>query len=331
MSDLLGILADLGVEVTSENEVRVFGLCPGHEEFKGRPDSKPSWSMDKELLVHHCWSCPYRGTLRQLIADQKGDTAEASEWLADYTRRRAIRRLRERPAVAPAPKPKPAKLTAVQRRFRAFSEPPDWALEARALERFAVAHYDLRWDPATDHWIIPIHDEYGVLVGFQRKGDGYFRNRPEGLQKKFCVFGLEQLTGKWAVLLESPLDVVRLYSEGIEGGVSSYGAYVSNHQLDLILERADDLVLALDNDITGMTERNRVWWSYWKKGHRLRVLDYTGIDAKDIGDMTSEQVRRHALYPLFWRPPAPPPRERPAKEPGEKFRQWREARLEVRR
>lgn len=328
MSDLFGILTDLGVEVTSESDQRVFGLCPGHEEYKGRPDTKPSWSMDKELLVHHCWSCPYAGTLRQLIADMGGETADASEWLADYTRRRAIRRLRERPQVSPAPKAPPRRASALERRFKAFCDPPDAALQARGLERFAVVHYGLRWDPALDHWIIPIHDEYGKLLGFQRKGlDGYFCNRPREVPRNQCLFGLGQLAGTWAVLLESPLDVVRLYSEGVEGGVSSYGAFVSNYQLDLLNDRCEDVVLALDNDDTGNEQRNRIWHSQWRKGNRYRLLDYTGIDGKDIGEMTSAQIRRHALYPSTWRPPEPATRPARAKpQPGQRFLEWREAR-----
>jgi hypothetical protein len=326
--DLAGVLMDLGVEVTTENDQRVFGLCPGHEEYRGRKDSKPSWSMDKELLVHHCWSCPYAGTLRQLIADQRGDTEEASEWLADYTRRRAIQRLRHPRKVAEAPKPVPKPLTALQRRLESFSDPPDWALEARGLERFAVVHYGLRWDADVDHWVIPIHDEYGKLAGFQRKADGYFKNVPKGMEKKYMVFGLAQLTGTWGILVESPLDVVRLYSEGVEGGVSSFGAWASNHQLDLILERVEDLVLALDNDDAGNEQRNRIWHAQWRIGNRLRCLDYTGTHGKDIGEMTSAEVRRHALYPLLWRPPEPPPRYRPREKwpPGQRFLEWREAR-----
>lgn len=326
--DLAGVLMDLGVTITSENDQRLFGLCPGHEEYKGRPDFKPSWSIDKELLVHHCWSCPYAGTLRQLIADQQGDTAEVSEWLADYTRRRAIRRLRTPALASQGPPPVAKPLTKLQRRLESFADPPDWALEARGLERFAVVHYGLRWDQELEHWIIPIHDEHGTLVGFQRKGDGYFKNVPKGLQKKFTVFGLQKFTGPWAVLLESPLDVARLYSEGVEGGVSSFGAYVSNYQLDLINERVEDVVLALDNDDAGNEQRNRVWHSQWRRGNRYRVLDYTGIDAKDVGDMTSVQVRRHALYPRTWRPPEPPPRQRarPQRPSGQRLLDWREAR-----
>jgi len=325
--DLAGVLMELGVEVTSESNERVFGLCPGHEEFKGRKDSKPSWSIDKELLVHHCWSCPYRGTLRQLIADQRGDTEEASDWLADYTRRRAVRRLREPRQVQAPPKPKEKPLGALQRRFNAFPEPPDEALQARGLERFAVVHYGVRWDPEVEHWVIPIHDEYGKFVGYQRKAEDYFKNVPKKVPRNQCVFGLDQLTGGWAVLLESPLDVVRLYSEGIEGGVSSYGAFASLYQLDLINERAEDVVLALDNDDTGNEQRNRIWWSQWRRGNRYRILDYTGITGKDIGDMTSAQVRRHRIHQRQWQPPQPTEQPRKRTAAQNRLIAWREKRL----
>lgn len=305
MNDLIDVLQELGVEVTSWSDSRVFGLCPGHEEYTGRPDGKPSWSMDREMLVHHCWSCPYRGTLRQLITDLKGGV-EAREWLSDYTRRRAVRRLRKTGRVQPASSKPPVPQTALQRRLERFSDPPDEALEARGLERFAVVHYGVRWDEALGHWIIPIHDAKGRLAGYQRKGDGFFKNVPEGMRKKFMLFGLSQFAGGWAWLVESPLDVVRLYSEGLEGGVSSFGAYVSNAQLALLVDRAYDIVLALDNDEAGTTERDRIWWQ-WRHPHgiRVRALDYSGIAGKDVGDMTSAQIRQLAVHPRRWKPPRP--------------------------
>lgn len=305
MNDLTDVLEALGVEVTGESADRVFGLCPGHEERVGRPDTKPSWSMDRDLHVHHCWSCGYAGTLRGLVADVGGAEA-VTDWLADFTRDRAVRRLRAKGRRAEPPE-LPA-LTAAEKRLERFGEPPDEALRARGLERFAVAHYGIRWDPAREHWIIPVHDDKGVLAGYQRKGEGYFKNWPKGLQKSQMLFGLGQLHGAWAVLVESPLDVVRLYSEGVEGGVSSYGAYVSDAQLRLLLDPPDgrrpveDLVLALDDDEAGNAERDRIWKAWRRRGVRLRALDYGGVDGKDVGEMTPEQVRRLTVHPRRWRP-----------------------------
>src|SRR5260221_3188429 len=112
----------------------------------------------------------------------------------------------------------------------------------RQLEAFAVANYGVRWDPTERGWILPIRRENGELMGYQFKRRHRVRNRPTRVKKRETLFGIDKFPeGGRAVLVESPLDVVRLYSEGITGGLAAFGVVVDQLQLDLIYEHAHEV------------------------------------------------------------------------------------------
>jgi DNA primase len=95
---------------------------------------------------------------------------------------------------------------------------------------------------------------------------------------------LEAFSGKTAILLESPLDCLRLYTAGISGGLSSYGVQVSNRQLDLLFDVAEIIIFALDNDDAGLTKMRDLRSRYLSSGRRIKFINYSHIpDAKDIG------------------------------------------------
>jgi DNA primase len=142
-------------------------------------------------------------------------------------------------------------------------------------------------------WVIPIRTAQGKLLGYQRKRGKYVENVPEDMRKSRTLFGIDVFDGGTAILVESPLDVVRLTSAGVDGGVAAFGAGVSKYQMNLLLEEADEIVLALDNDEAGILSTQKLKATY---GRRIPLLtlcyDYTP-DAKDVGEMEKDsQIRR---------------------------------------
>jgi hypothetical protein len=59
--------------------------------------------------------------------------------------------------------------------------------------------------------------------------------------------------------------------------------------MTLVIAHADKVILALDNDRDGMKYSEMM-----RKLHARRInmsfLNYDGIDAKDVGEMTDEQI-----------------------------------------
>ena len=81
-------------------------------------------------------------------------------------------------------------------------------------------------------------------------------NYPKAVTKSKTLFGVNELIGDQVVLVESPLDVVRLASVGIYAA-ASYGAMVSKAQIQVLIDVADRIVLALDNDEEGERQADK--------------------------------------------------------------------------
>lgn len=315
-TDLLRVLSDLKVDVTRATDDEIYGYCPRHffnpKTNRVRKDNHPSWQMSRRSGKHLCWSCGYSGSLLSLVIDlvfPKEDKPiwKATSWLSGYGREINLADLEiEDRKVEPILPPR----YMIEARFRSFRDPSDRALSARRITRGAAELYELKVDPDTNLWVLPVRGPAGDLWGWQFKTKGYFYNVPENMQKSKTLFGLKQFEGTRAVLVESQLDVVRMYSAGVDGGLASMGVRVTDIQMELIIERATELVVALDNpyiDSAGKAEAKRLERQY---GSRIKMLfaGYQRDDPKDPGDMKPGDVRRlvetaRMLGATKWRPP----------------------------
>jgi len=296
-----GVLLTLGIETTQRGD-ELLGLCPMHLERTGREDNNPSWSMNAETGVHHCFSCGYKGTLLTLVGEIKEFTTQwgrvdfeaAKDWLRgniEVNFEYLARQLEEaRNSYVPIPAP----VGMSEARLSIFdSVPPDWALSARGLTPNGCTLYSVKWSPAKNSWITPIRDPQSKkLMGWQEKSqtERFFRNRPTGVAKSKTLFGLDTFKGGTMIVVESPLDAVKLASLGVFGGVSTFGASVSDDQIRL-MKAADKLIIAMDNDTAGkkasadLLERTR------KEGMECWFLNYQETEYKDIGDMPEDLVQ----------------------------------------
>ena len=129
------------------------------------------------------------------------------------------------------------------------------------------------------------------LLGWQEKGFSrrYFSNYPQGVEKSKTLFGFKQYSGGQMVVVESPLDVVRLASVGVTGGVSTYGSMISKEQLALIRE-ADEIVFAFDNDDAGRLASKKMLDSSISLGFEAWFFNYNETDMKDVGGMSKSEI-----------------------------------------
>ncbi len=270
-------LLDVGVDREIDDELVC--LCPMHEARTGKEDAHPSWSINADSGLFNCFSCGYRGNVRTLIRDLLGDEPTAwliSNDLVDFGN------VQERSKPAP-PEFDPASLVLA-------GDPPKRSIEDRGLSLEQCQRFGVRW--SRNQWIIPVEDPSGTVLGVQRKGRrGATINDPKYMHKRSALFGYSQLSDAdpW-ILVESPLDVVRMASVGVEGGLASFGASVSREQLELLAE-APSLVVALDDDTAGVTASLKVWKAL-RSRTRLSFLNYDYADgAKDPGELSKVGLR----------------------------------------
>jgi hypothetical protein len=237
--------------------------------------------------MHVCYSCGYKGSIVSLIRDLNGDARDADDadaWLVRPSLSKKIT-LPDLTRVLTGPELLDESVLA------RFTQPPSWALAARHITAEACEEFGVLWEPMHDSWILPIRDPYTFgLMGWQEKSQTSrrFRNHPVGVKKSRTLFGLNVFTEGRMVVVESPLDAVRLWSEGVIGAVSVYGAAVSTQQLNLLSH--DEVVFALDNDDAGRKATERLLQETKGVLRSVRFFNYAGIEVKDIGDMAREEI-----------------------------------------
>lgn len=305
--DVEEVLLALGIDAELKTH-EASALCPMHKKRTGKEDNNPSWWINLETGMHMCFSCGYKGNLIQLIADihefyidvwgkeQAYDYVAAETWLHTVKKvdpEQLLDALRKLPTyIISSPKP----LAMSEARLAVFEFPPSTALASRRLTEDAARSYGILWDTRKEAWILPLRDpHFNKLMGWQEKGtlSRTFFNRPTGLNKSKTLFGIENQNEDTVVVVESPLDAVRLSSCGVRGAVAVCGSSVSEEQVKL-LRYSEKIICAFDNpniDKAGY-KASREMRDYARKyGLNLYYFNYGESMKKDPGDMTDEEIR----------------------------------------
>ncbi len=297
--DIEASLHDLGIEIEKVDSDELYARCPGHLSRLGKEDSHASWSVNSETGDHHCFSCGFGGSFVYLVHEVTGkDLNESAAWCK--SRAGGIERARQ---ILDGPVKAPEKAVDTSKQVNEaslalFTPPPFTALNSRLLTEDACRNYGVRWNPERGSWILPVRDPAtNKLLGWQEKSERYFNNYPPHVPISTTLFGLEnylrQHRRKRIILVESPLDAVRLTSVGIDGGLASFGASVSPAQVELIISSTSTLLVAMDNDDAGRKSARNLRQKLAGR-MTLRFLNYEGIEVKDIGEMSANEIH-HAV------------------------------------
>jgi DNA primase len=307
--DVLACLDELGVRVLRVVAEEATGHCVMHRERTGKDDKHPSWSCNTETGVFNCFSCGYRGPFVKLVVDALGiDWDEAVEWVRQRGGIERVNKILGRGEYVHELAATPEVPEYTEADLALYTLPPLEARRERGLTKASCEKYGVLWDPNREMWITPIRDADGTLLGWQEKNKRYFKNRPFSVEKSKTLFGFHLLApGATAIVVESPLDCPRMHSVGVQGAVSNYGSDISDHQMQMLFDRCDVVIIARDNDHAGWKAAKDIRQRYRGMGRRLRFYNYSGSDAKDPGEQSGDEIRfgaSAALSPLRVRFPA---------------------------
>lgn len=278
------VLEQIGIKVASVGEFEISAKCPYHA------DNHPSFSINAKTGLWICYQCSRAGTLEMLVQEIAGEDHNPTEFLREV-KHKAIKRKHTGPIPEKEPDLNPY---VVYARYESFRRVPSWALDARYISRAACDLYGLKWSRG---WILPIWsananvNDISRLMGWQFKRLDFVSNFPKQVKKSQTLFGLRELaySTKGVVVVESPLDVVRLASVEIPA-VSTYGAFVSLAQLQLLVSTFDRVVLALDNDTEGKAQTAKIFPRLARLVQTTKAV--LPAEAKDPGDLTDKQAMR---------------------------------------
>ena len=282
ITDLSSVLIDLGVDIRRSGGREISGCCPVHLKRTGHVDRSPSWSMNAETGAWICYSCGAKGSLYGLIAELTGDTQSIWE-IHSYLIQSGLDRLNVENVEY---RPPVDWIT-----YNKFADVPPHMMESKHLDSQIARRYGIRWNLDNKSWVLPIISKTDGLLGWQEKKTGWVRNYPVGLKKSHTLFGIERFVSQTAVLVESPLDVVRL--AGIRGdvqGLATFGAHVSKAQLDILEDAATKVIVAMDNDDAGIESGKRLWSQLPRFRDGILWMKYGHTTAKDLGDMTDSEI-----------------------------------------
>lgn len=294
-TDLASILQSAGVELKRIGDREITGKCPVHIRTVGREDRSPSWSINANTGLWICFSCGARGTLSSLLAELMGtvDSISIQKFLIN-TRFDNLKTSDEETSVAQHLNPE---------KFFTFQRVSRLKCEYKNLDPDLVFTHGVRWNTENRSWCIPIISPMGQLMGWQEKKSDWVRNYPVGIKKADTLFGIERFKSRSAILVESPLDVVRLSAVfSRPQGLATFGAHVSKKQMSILVHVANSIVIAMDNDEAGIESSKKLYNLLPRPRGSLKWWNYKGTTAKDIGDMTDEEIE-HGLMTATIVPP----------------------------
>lgn len=288
--DLVDVLSDLGVDIHKTHGDEINGVCPVHYKVKGRESSRNSWYLNSETGLWHCFTCGARGNLNMLISELTDDL-NALWNIQSILITKGIRRL----TAEEAEYDDEVNETVTWNDYGKFEHLSERRLGERHLDPDVAKRFGVRWDTTAKGITLPIVSPLGELRGWQIKKTDSVWGYPTGVKKHDTFFGIERAFSSTAVLVESPLDVVRFHSvyDGLDiNCISSFGAAVADQQLMLASRRFDKLVLALDNDETGYKQTRRIKKLLPSFRQGVWYWPYDQDSPKDIGEMTDGQIIR---------------------------------------
>lgn len=305
--DIVKCLIELGVDIIRVEHDEANGKCPAHYRRTGKEDRHPSWSVNLETGRHNCFSCGFKGPFISIVREMEGtNTDDAVAWVKARGSIDRAKRLLHGTEGYIQVEEEIEKITEAD--LALFVPVPRWACETRGLDPDSVDHFGVLWDREKEAWITPIRDPYTFrLWGWQEKAFNgrFFNNYPKHMQKSKTLFGLEQFEGDTAVLVESPLDTCYLDSAEIPGGLSGFGASISDVQIELMVDAGvTTLISALDNDRDG-NKANDELRVRCRGRLRLKFWNYGALSAKDPGDMTFNECWESyetAYSSILWKP-----------------------------
>jgi len=301
VEDMQNILDRLGIEIISITGDEIKGHCPAHLERKGKVDRNPSWSINADTGAHNCFSCHFKGNIHTLVAYVNGVPLDtATTWINNGERNlsKAFERI-----VNPSKIVEEYAQPITESMLSAFVEPPEEALKFRGISANGAAYYNILWNPINKSWILPLRDPINEnLIGWQEKWfyERRFNNYPPKVVKSRALFGYDRREDEM-IVVESPLDVARLVSLGIFGGVAVCGSAISTFQVNLI-RSSKRIIFAMDNDKAGISSSMEMLNLSKKMGFECWFFNYDDTDVKDIGGMSKSEIvyglesARHSLY-----------------------------------
>lgn len=299
-SQMKEILKGIGmtIEATYGNDYMCF--CP----FHGNRDT-PSFCVSAFKGVYVCYNpaCGASGNIKDLVKKvSHRNEFEAMRYLI-MTSSNAPGKFEDELSELLADEPEFVEFSQnkLDELYNSVNERAEQYFASRGINRDAIDYFKLGYSANQDMVIVPIHSPDGIPVGLVGRSieDKKFKNS-RNLPRQKTMFNLHRAKrqGGTIIVVESSFDAIKLYQAGFPNAVATLGGSLSNHNLNNLNRFASKIIIATDNDEAGRKLGKQI--ADKLKGKEVLWASYEyGIvyphDAKDIGDMTEQEIRQCIL------------------------------------
>lgn len=167
---------------------------------------------------------------------------------------------------------------------------PYW--ESRGISRDALDALTLGFDEREDRVVFP-HMFKGDLVGWQKRAVGKRYPKYQSswqFPKSETLYNYDNvLKGEAVCVVESPMSVARALSVGLRNVVATFGAKVSDDQIDLLSDYGP-VCIWFDHDDAGFSGERKLCEGLYR---RTDVWVVPPDQGRDMGDCTLKEMTEH--------------------------------------
>ena len=315
--NLMDCLAELGVEVIKPSTENVSVSCVFAEwDHIGRTDKHPSMSIkidDEGPSLYRCFTCQKAGTFLGLLYELRGKGKEISEDLfkrvkklekqeaAEVLERAIAHRTMMFDTWAREGVFKPEVNTWDEVELSRFQDIQGDYLIRRGISEDVCRKWELRYDPDEKRIIYPVRGQNHELLGVVGRATDdithpKYRNYLM-FNKAKVLFGevfFNSETNR-IILVEGPMDVIRVSSYGYDNVVGSLGASLSKEQADVISTWNKTVYLFYDWDKAGWQGRDRAIDLLKGKVPLVNVVQPVSAQGIKDPDQCSKEIIEQAL------------------------------------
>ena len=295
-SHMRAIVRQLGLHVVSETSNDFLCLCP----FHGNRHT-PSFSVSHQKGLYLCFnpSCGASGTIVELVKNiSHRNEYEALRFIMS-AQPSSAQNFEEELAEILDEKPEYADFdqNVLDRLHSQMDDRVRSYLNSRGINDESIDYFKLGYSASQDMVIVPVHSPDGVPVGLVgRSVEGKSFKNSTGLPRNKTMFNIHRAKrmGGAVVIVESSFDAIRVHQSGYPNVVATLGGSMSKINLNNLNRNFSKIIIMTDADqagrdlgklIANTLKTKEILWAHYSND-----ILYPH-DAKDVGDMTEEEVR----------------------------------------
>ena len=179
----------------------------------------------------------------------------------------------------------------------AASEKAKEYLKSRGIDLQSMTYFSLGYSENMNMVTVPVHSPVGMPIGVVgRSIEGKSFKNSTNLPKSKTLFNIHRAKrmGGAVVIVESSFDAIRVHQSGYPNVVATLGGFISKINIQnlnrnftkvIIMTDADPAGRELGKTIASSLKNKEILWAHYSND-----MLYPH-DAKDVGDMTEEEVK----------------------------------------